>query len=575
MTTQNTRAVRTDSNGNGNQPGNVPPPVRPFYDPPVPDEPGRLAYKWKVLISVIFGIFMIILDSTVVNVAFQTLRREFGGNLSDAQWVLSIYVLALGITTPTSGFLGDRFGTKRVYLFGLSLFVVGSLLCGFAPTLGILIVARAIQGIGGGIAQPLGPAMLYRAFPPYEIGKALGLFGFVLVVAPALGPLLGGTLVDANLWRYIFFINVPIGIIGVFLGSRFLRNERPPRRPAFDPVGLVLAVIGFGSVLYAASVAETNGWGASSTVLWFAVGVVGLLAFAIVELFVAREPMLNLRLYSNKVFLNATLVGYVTTVALFGAEFLMPIYLQAMRGRTALESGMILLAVAIPSGIMVQIAGRLYDRIGPRMLIIVGFTILCINTWQLSLIEALTPISTIVFLLALRGIAVGMTLQTTFTTALGAVPRDLLPRGSSLQNSTRFVVQAVSVAALATVLTSTLSPAVRAMQDQFRNAEATETVQAARFGICETPGVAPEENVPEAARAQFSQMPADQAKAAQQKLVAGLQAVCNENINGFEKTYRITFYASVLALIIGAFLPGWPGRWLGRSVGGVPASAGH
>src|SRR5438874_330082 len=212
---------------------------------------------------------MIILDSTVVNVAFQTLRREFGAALTSAQWVISLYLLALGITTPLSGFLGDRFGIKRIYILGLTFFVVGSLLCGLAPTLLLLIIARAIQGIGGGMAQPLGPALLYRAFPPKEQGTALGFFGIALVVAPALGP------------------------------------------------------------------------------------------------------MLNLRLFQNRTFLNATVVGYVTVLALFGAEFLMPVYLQALRGRTALQTGLILLALAVTAGIAMPVSGRIYDKVGPRPLVIV------------------------------------------------------------------------------------------------------------------------------------------------------------------------------------------------------------
>jgi DHA2 family multidrug resistance protein len=169
-----------------------------------PVRPRGLEQKWKVLISVMFGIFMIILDSTIINVAFPTLRSEFGATLNDAQWVLSIYVLALGMTTPVSGFLADRFGIKRIYLLGLGIFTVGSLLCGFAPSLGMLVAARALQGFGGGLAQPLGPAQLYRAFPPKEQGTALGLFGIALVFAPALGPILGGWLVDVQLWRAIF-----------------------------------------------------------------------------------------------------------------------------------------------------------------------------------------------------------------------------------------------------------------------------------------------------------------------------------------------------------------------------------
>jgi EmrB/QacA subfamily drug resistance transporter len=525
------------------------------------NKPGGLEQKWKVLISVMFGIFMIILDATVVNVAFPTLRREFGATLADAQWVLSIYVLALGVTTPVSGFLADRFGIKRVYLFGLTVFVIGSFFCGLAPSLGWLIAARALQGFGGGIAQPLGPAQLYRAFPPKEQGTALGYFGIVLVFAPALGPLLGGWLVDSNLWRLIFFINIPIGIIGVLLGSRFLIDYQVERKPRFDPWGLTTAVIGFGSVLYAASIAELNGWTGTTTLLAFGIGVVSLAAFVIIELYIAKEPMLNLSLFGNPIFLNAALVGYVATAALFSAEFLMPVYLQAFRGRTALETGYILLAVAATSGIATPLAGRLYDKIGPRMNLIVGFSILCVNTWQLSKIEATTPISYILFLLALRGLAVGLTLQTSFVAALSSVPLSLLPRGSSLLNSTRFVVQAVSVAALATIFSSSISADIRAQQDQLQEAQTSSSV---RFGVCETPGVRPEENLPPGVDASLASLSGAAAAAAKAKILSILKVACVQSIKGFETAYGLTFFASIGALILGALLPGWPGKWGGR-----------
>jgi DHA2 family multidrug resistance protein len=531
------------------------------------NQPGGLEQKWKILISVMFGIFMIILDATVINVAFPTLRREFGATLADAQWVLSIYVLSLGVTTPVSGFLADRFGIKRVYLFGLAVFVIGSFLCGLAPSLGWLIAARALQGFGGGVAQPLGPAQLYRAFPPKEQGTALGYFGIVLVFAPALGPILGGWLVDANLWRLIFFINIPIGILGVILGSRFLLNYQVERRPRFDPLGLITAVIGFGSVLYAASIAETNGWTGSTTLLAFGIGVVALVAHVIIELYVVKEPMTSLRLFGNPVFLNAALVGYVATIAMFGAEFLMPLYLQAFRGRTALEAGYILLAIAIPSGIATPLAGRLYDKIGPRMNLIVGFGILCINTWQLSKIGATTPISYILFLLALRGLAFGLTLQTSFVAALSSIPLNVLPRGSSLVNSTRFVVQAVSVAAMATILSSSVSANIRAQQDKLQESQTTASASA-RFGICETPGVRAEENLPPGVDTSLASLSATTAAQAKTKILSTLQAACAQSIRGFENAYRITFFAAIGALMLGACLPGWPGKWSGR---GSPA----
>jgi DHA2 family multidrug resistance protein len=282
--------------------------------------------------------------------------------------------------------------------------------------------------------------------------------------------------------------------------------------------------------------------------------------------------MTFLSLFTNPIFLNAALVGYVATVALFGAEFLMPVYLQAFRGRTALEAGIILLAVAVTSGIMTPLAGRIYDKIGPRMNLIVGFGILCINTWQLSRIEAATPISYIVFLLALRGVAVGLTLQTSFVSALSSVPLNNLPRGSSLLNSTRFVVQAVSVAALATIFSSSIPAEIRAQQDQMQEAQLTSSD---RFGVCETPGVNASENLPPGVSAQLASLSAPAADAARAKILSTLQVACDQSIKGFENAYRLTFFASIGALIVGAFLPGWPGKWGGRGSMQSQAPGGH
>ncbi|MFN7470300.1 MAG: MFS transporter, partial [Roseiflexaceae bacterium] len=228
--------------------------------------------KWKVLISVVFGIFLIILDTTVVNVAFQTLRREYGATLNDAQWIISVYTLSLGIVTPISGYLADRFGPKRIYTIGLAIFALSSLACGLAPSLPVLIIARAFQGIGGGLAQPLGPAFIYRTFPAKEQGMALGFFGIALVLAPALGPILGGWLVDIDMWRWIFFINIPIGIVGFVVSSRWLPIDTAQRVVKADPLGIATASIGFGSVLYASSLVANYGWTDATVLTWYAVG---------------------------------------------------------------------------------------------------------------------------------------------------------------------------------------------------------------------------------------------------------------------------------------------------------------
>ena len=523
-----------------------------------------LPQKYKILISVIFGIFMVILDTTVVNVAFQTLRAEFGASLNDSQWIISIYILALGISTPLSAFLADRYGMKRIYLVGLSIFIIGSFLSGISPTLGFMIGARALQGVGGGIALPLGSAILLRSFPPKEQGAALGIFGIASLVAPALGPILGGFLVDQNLWRFIFFINPPIGILGIILGSFFLPDFLGDHWPALDWMGLITEVIGFGSVLYAASVAANFGWSAPGVLTWFVIGALGLTAFAIIELFVAKQPLLDLRLFKKPIFLRASLLGYVSVIALFGAEFLLQIYLQFLRGKTAFETGLILLPMAISGGIATILAGRLYDRIGPRPLVAIGFGILILNTWQLSQIRADTTMSWIMFLLALRGLAFGATIQTTFVTALSAVPLPEIANGSSLTNATRQVVQAIGVAILATVLASSLSPQISAMQQQFLNAP--PQIGLTPIAICQ-PTVA--------AQVAVTIEPADPAALIPAQIAPLLGEACRENISGFEHAYRITFFAAIMAFLIGLLLPGWPFKWAGRRAADAPTPIGH
>jgi DHA2 family multidrug resistance protein len=513
-----------------------------------------------VLSTVIFGIFMVILDTTVVNVAFQTIRTDFGGSLASTQWVISIYVLALGITTPLAGFLANRFGGKKIYLGGLSLFALGSLMCGLSPNLGLLIAARAIQGIGGGVALPLGTALLLQAFPPKEQGTALGIFGIAILVAPAVGPILGGWLVDQGVWRAIFFINPPIGLTGVLLGLRFLHNSDIPQKPSFDLAGVVTSVVGFGAILYATSAAATLGWTSPITLVCFVVGVAGLVAFGWVELFQAKEPLLDLRLFANRTFLNASLLGYVSTVALFGAEFLMPIYLQSLRGRTALQTGVILLPMAITGGIFVTLSGQIYDKIGPRPLLVGGFLLLVVNTWQLSQIRADTPITWILFLLVLRGLALGMTVQTTMVAALSVVPRQDLARGSSLTNATRLVVQSIGVAILATVLTSTLTPPVIALQqDPSPAATRQAPANSQPVGLCEVPPTPSGLQQPVLLAGLGVPPPLNPVRG-----TSIINLACQENIAGFERAYTVTFFAAMLAVVLGLFLPGWPAKWVGR-----------
>ena len=406
---------------------------------------------WKTLACVVTGVFMVILDTTVVNVAFPTLQREYGASLHSAQWIVSLYVLVLGIVTPVAGYLADRFGLKRMFILGLGLFTAGSAACGVAPTLAWLIAGRVLQGIGGGITQPSGTALLYRAFPPSRIGRAFGVFGLALLVAPALGPVLGGWLVDAGYWRWIFFLNIPVGIWGILAGRQWLHEWRRPDTPSLDRPGVLLSSVGFGALLYAAASARTDGLFSSTVLASLAVGVSALIVLWIVE-HRSTAPLLDVRLLENPIFLAANIVGYVGVVGLFAAQFLLPLFLETIRGLSPGAVGQVLLAQPLAAAVATPLAGRFYDKIGPRALAVAGFLLLALSTWGLMRLDAQTPIGQIRMLLALRGLAFGLTIQTTFTTALGTVPRDRVARASAFVSATSFSIQAVSVAILSAVV---------------------------------------------------------------------------------------------------------------------------
>jgi len=487
-------------------------------------------YKWRVLASVVVGLFMVILDSTVVNVALKTIQLQFNVSTDQAQWTISLYTLALGIATPLSGFLGDRFGSKRIYLSGISLFVIGSVLAGiFSHTdmLLLLIIARGIQGVGGGVALPLGTALLFGAFPPNQRGAAFGVFGIVLVFAPAIGPLLGGWLVDHNQLSWIFFLNLPIGIIGLLIGLRFLRHNPGSKSARADVPGILLSAVGFGAILFAASIAGQQGvgWSSPRVLISLAVGAVALVVFTLVELRTA-QPLLDLRLYTIPSFAIANVASAVGTIALFGAEFLLPLYLQILRGESAFQTGLILLPLAIASAFTGVIAGRISDWIGPRVPLVVGFLLITYNTFQLAQITLDTSIPFLMFLLAIRGIAVGLIIQNSQLAALMDVPLAKLNRGTPLVQATRQTMQSIGVAVLATILSSAVTVAIPSA--------------VADGG---TPNLAA---LPPALRATVEQ---------------SFHLFQNQYITGFEHAYFATCMVAILTLVISLFLPGWPGKY--------------
>ncbi len=415
----------------------------------------RLEYKWIVAMVVIIAVFMSILDQTIVNIAIPRLQTAFGADIHSVQWVLTAYILTLGVVTPTSAFFSDRLGIKRFYLISLVLFTIGSALCGLAWSLPVLIFFRILQGIGGAALFPLSITLLFREFPPQERGAAMGFFGIPALLAPALGPTLGGYLVTYAGWQLIFYINVPIGILAFILAMIFLQEARPEANTTFDFLGFIFVALGLGLVLYALSSASTDGWTSTTVIGCLAGGLISLAIFIAVELILVnrgRQPLLDLRLFANGPFTTSIIAGLFVVFSLFGGLFLFPIYLQNIRGQSAFESGLILLPQALASMVSVVIGGRLVDRIGVRAVMIPGLLILAFATWQLTFITLYSPFWWLQAILVLRGIALGLTVQPLTVFGLSEIKPRQLGQASSMNTVMRSVSSSLGIAVLATLV---------------------------------------------------------------------------------------------------------------------------
>jgi DHA2 family multidrug resistance protein len=414
-----------------------------------------LQYKWIVAMVVILGVFMSILDQTIVNIAIPRLQTAFGADIHSVQWVLTAYILTQGVVTPTAAYFSETFGIKRFYIFSLAAFTIGSALCGIAWSLPVLIIFRILQGAGGAALFPLSITLLFREFPPRERGLAMGFFGIPALLAPALGPTLGGYIVTYADWPLIFYINVPIGIIAIILTIIFLHNAEPDRTTRFDFLGFFLVALGLGTVLYGLSDASTDGWLSTNVLGSFLIGFISLAIFIAYEIMLAnrgRQPLLDLRLFTNQAFTTAIIASLFVIFCLFGGLFLFPIYLQNIRGLSAFQAGLLLLPQALASMVTVIIGGRLVDRIGVRAVMIPGLLILALATWQLTFISIYSPYWWLQLMLILRGISLGLTIQPLTVASLSEIRPQQLAQASSLNTVTRAVSSSLGIAVLATLV---------------------------------------------------------------------------------------------------------------------------
>ncbi len=408
-------------------------------------------YKWQVLIVAVVGAFMVMLDATVVNIALPRIITVFGSSIDKSQFVLTGYMLSLAVVMPAAGYLTDTFGSKRIYVLAMGLFIVGSALCGLAWDINSLTLFRVLQGIGGGTLMPLGITVIYKAVPPEERGTIMGLFGVPLLLGPLLGPTLGGYIVEYIDWRVIFTLNIPVGGLGLLLGLVLLQETEIIPGLRFDVPGFIFSAAGFGPVLYALSRGPSEGWAAPQIMACLFIGLSSLAIWVLIELD-TDNPLLELRVLTDRTYGLATGITFITTLALFSSMFLLPLFLQNLRGLGALESGLLTFPQALASGLMLPIAGRLFDRIGPRPLILTGLLIVAYATWQLGAINLTTGDNDLRMLLIIRGAGMGLITMPAMTAAMNSVPPHLVARASSLTNVLRQLFASFGTAIFATLL---------------------------------------------------------------------------------------------------------------------------
>ncbi len=425
-------------------------------DMPVQQERrGGLEYKWIVAAVAVFGAFMSVLDQTIVNIAIPRFQSAFGADLNSVQWVLTAYILTQGVVTPTTAFFADRLGNKRFYIIALGIFTVGSALCGLAWSLPILIAFRILQGIGGAFLFPMGITLLFNEFPIEQRGLASGLFGIAALLAPAIGPTLGGYIVTYADWPLIFLINVPIGIVAIVMAVFLLRSVHTQLRTRFDVPGFILVAGGLASVLYALSDASTDGWGSTKVEGFLIVGLLILCAFVVVELQIARrggQPLVNLTLFANGPFLTSNIANVLITFAFFGGLFIFPIYFQNLRGLSAFQTGLLFLPQAFASIVSAVIGGRLVDRLGARFVVLPGLVLLAFATWQFTYFTINTPYWWVQILFLARGLALGLIIQPLTVSALTDIQPRQFAQASSLNTVVRFVSTSLGIAVLATLV---------------------------------------------------------------------------------------------------------------------------
>ncbi|HJQ44921.1 MAG TPA: DHA2 family efflux MFS transporter permease subunit [Amycolatopsis sp.] len=411
----------------------------------------------KVAGVVVLGVVMAILDTTVVNVALQALTLQFKTSFDTIQWIVTGYMLALATVIPVTGWACDRFGTKRLYMLAIAMFLVGSMLAGTAWNIESLIVFRVLQGFGGGMLMPAGMTILTKTAGPHRVGRVMAVLGVPMLIGPIGGPILGGYLVDAVSWRWIFYINVPIGIIGLLLAWRILPKDRPRPAEKFDFPGMLMLSPGLALLIFGLSrIPHHGGVGAVDVWLPALVGLALAVGFVMRAMRISN-PLVDLKLFRNRTFAVANLSMMFFMVAFLGAMLVLPTYFLLVRGESALKAGLLMAPQGIGAMLTMPAAGRLADKIGARRIVLPGMVLMVAGMVVFTQVGADTPYWMLLAGLFVMGLGMGATMMPINTAALQTLTQRSVARASTAMNIVQQTSGAVGSALMSIILASLLA----------------------------------------------------------------------------------------------------------------------
>jgi EmrB/QacA subfamily drug resistance transporter len=402
---------------------------------------------------VILGVIMSIFDTTIVNVALETLSRDLNAPLNTIQWVSTGYLLALAVMIPLTGWASERYGSKQVWMLSVLLFGLGSALCGLAWSAGSLIFFRVLQGIGGGMILPVGMSVLTQTAGPHRIGRVMSVVGVPMLLGPILGPVIGGLIVDNASWRWIFYVNIPIVILALVLAARILPKDAGRADAGkLDWRGLLLLSPGAGLIVFGLSETQSHG-GFAAPIVWVPalVGVSLVIAFVRHAMRVER-PLIDMRLFRNPAFSAASFTTFMLGGALFGAMIILPLYYQVARGESALTAGLLMAPQGLGAAMAMPLAGRLTDRIGGGRVALFGLVVMTAGTVPFAFLGASTPYPWLAGMLVVRGLGLGATMMPSMAAAYASLSREAIPRATSAINVIRQVGGSLGTAVLAVAL---------------------------------------------------------------------------------------------------------------------------